>query len=180
MALCQAKFDIFYNICYNVVTKFLYGGLLTMKNNNWWNAFSRGLFVALLALAIFCGICALGAAFSNIPWLLLSGGICILLVIGAIVWFLGYLSRNVKNGCECHDYDIDDIEFEDDDDEYDEPAVQVVKQTNPQPQEPAAPQEPVKRDTAPKPAAQLQQRQQNPRRDISHFDMFPADKSKQK
>lgn len=63
------------------------------KNINNWNSFSRGLFVALLLVAIFCGICALGAAFCEIPWLLISGAICILLILSVIIWVLGYLSH---------------------------------------------------------------------------------------
>lgn len=65
-----------------------------MKTNNW-NSFSRGLCVALLTISAFCGICGLGAAFDEIPWLLIAGGVCLLLIISAAIWFLGYMSRQV-------------------------------------------------------------------------------------
>ena len=70
-----------------------------MKNNNEnsWNSFSRGLCVALLTIAAFCGICGLGAAFNQIPWLLIAGGVCLLLIISAAIWFLGYMSRQVTH-----------------------------------------------------------------------------------
>ena len=68
-----------------------------MKNNvNNWNAFSRGLCVALLVIAAFCGICGLGAALNQIPWLLIAGGVCLLLLICAAIWFLGYKSHQPK------------------------------------------------------------------------------------
>lgn len=158
-----------------------------MKNNNTnnWNSFSRGLFVALLILAIFCGICALGATFSNVPWLLLSGGICILLILGVIIWFLGYLSRSVKHISEDPGYDIDDIEIDEyEEEEPDEPSVQVFKKSNPpvkivedKPQEPeVAPQKPV---AEAKTAAQSKNRaQQTAKRDISRFNMFPDEQAK--
>ena len=66
-----------------------------MKNNNVnnWNSFSRGICAVLLIIAAFCGVCGLGAAFNQIPWLLIAGGICLLLMISVIIWFLGYMSR---------------------------------------------------------------------------------------
>lgn len=65
------------------------------KNVNSWNCFSRGICVTLLIIAAFCGICGLGAAFSQIPWLLIAGGICLLLMVSVIIWFLGYMSKKV-------------------------------------------------------------------------------------
>lgn len=163
------------------------------NNTNNWNSFSRGLFVALVMLAIFCGICAIGATFSNIPWLLLSGGICILLSLGAIIWLLGYLSRNVKH---VPDYDIDDIEIDDtdykdgnDDLEYgltNEPDVQVFKKPNPpvkivedkpkeQPEEEKPQQKPVPEAKAAAQSQKRAQQTQSPKKDISRFNMFPEE-----
>lgn len=168
------------------------------NNTNNWNSFSRGLFVALVMFAIFCGICAIGAAFSNIPWLLLSGGICILLSLGAIIWFLGYLSRNVK---QVPDYDIDDIEIDDtdyeegdDDLEYgltNEPNVQVFKKPNPpvkivEDKQEEQPEEKPQQKPVPeaKAAAQsqkrAQQQTQSPKKDISRFNMFPEESKTKK
>ena len=73
-----------------------------MKSNNW-SIFSRGLCVALLILASFCGLCGLGAALPQIPWFLIAGGICLLLIVSASIWALGYKSRQVSDaGSETH------------------------------------------------------------------------------
>ena len=67
-----------------------------MKKHNNWNSFSRGVLAVLLIAAIFCGICGLGATFSHVPWLLIAGGICLLVIIFSIIWGLGYKSRQVS------------------------------------------------------------------------------------
>ena len=66
------------------------------KHVNHWNSFSRGLFVALFLVAIFCGICAFGAAFSEVPWLLISGAVCFVLFLSVLIWVLGYLSHKAE------------------------------------------------------------------------------------
>lgn len=82
-----------------------------MKNNNInnWNSFSRGICVALLIIAAFCGICGLGAAFNQIPWLLIAGGICLLLMVSVIIWFLGYMSRKTTQGNGKYEISEDDV-----------------------------------------------------------------------
>lgn len=84
-----------------------------MKNNNInnWNSFSRGICVALLIIAAFCGICGLGAAFNQIPWLLIAGGICLLLMISVIIWFLGYMSRKNTSSQSKGKYEIGEDEI---------------------------------------------------------------------
>lgn len=82
-----------------------------MKNNNInnWNSFSRGICVALLIIAAFCGICGLGAAFNQIPWLLIAGGICLLLMVSVIIWFLGYMSRKTTQGNGKYEISEDEV-----------------------------------------------------------------------
>lgn len=82
-----------------------------MKNQNVnnWNSFSRGICVALLIIAAFCGICGLGAAFNQIPWLLIAGGICLLLMVSVIIWFLGYMSRKTTQGNGKYEISEDEV-----------------------------------------------------------------------
>lgn len=67
-----------------------------MKNNNVnsWNLFSRCVFVVLLAIAAFCGICGFGAKFNQIPWFRIAVIICVILIFAFIIWLFGLMSRN--------------------------------------------------------------------------------------
>lgn len=67
-----------------------------MKKNNW-QSFSKGILAICLCGAAFCGICGLGAKFSNIPWLTIAAGICLFVLVVSIIWLLGYMSREVEN-----------------------------------------------------------------------------------
>ena len=66
------------------------------NNNNFWKAFSRGIASFVLILAIIFGFCGLGATLAQIPWFLIAGAICLILIIGTGIWFLGYQSRQVQ------------------------------------------------------------------------------------
>ena len=68
-----------------------------MKKINNWNSFSRGVLVALLIIASFCGICGLGAKLNTIPWLLIAGGVCLLAIFCSLIWVLGYLSKKTSS-----------------------------------------------------------------------------------
>lgn len=61
--------------------------------NNNWHSFSRGIAVFVLIVVTICGLCGLGSLLNQIPWFLIAGGICLLLILGSALWFLGYKSR---------------------------------------------------------------------------------------
>ena len=65
--------------------------------NNFWKAFSRGIAAFILIVAIIFGFCGLGAIFANIPWFLIAGGIFLLLIVGSVIWFMGYQSHQAQS-----------------------------------------------------------------------------------
>jgi len=66
-----------------------------MKKNdvNIWAAISRGALIFILIAATFCGICGIGATFNHIPWFVIAGGLCLLVILLATVWVFGFKSH---------------------------------------------------------------------------------------